>query len=240
MLGNFLFGREIIFIRPAHPAIDNDQAWLMLPRHFRDARNINILIVIIFLRPCFKFFRHVFPRPNSLGVATSRLASLTLGVPAFIAQQPQPVTVIPGQTAGFTVGAGGTPPFSFQWYLNCVTPLAGATFDTLVFTNVSEAESGSYCVLVSNAFGSEFSSPARLRVLSPPNFFFITRTGTVVTVTFSTLTNQNYTVQFKDMINAAEWSVLRKGSNLPGTGFPMNLQDPQATVPQRFYRVLLE
>jgi len=177
---------------------------------------------------------------NAGGAVTSRLASLTLGVPAFIAAQPLHVTVTPGQTAEFRVSAGGTPPLSYQWYSDCTTPLEGADSATLVLTNVSVAEGGSYCVLVSNAFGLELSSPALLRVLSPPDFFFITRTGTVVTLTFSTLTNQFYTVQLMDLINAEEWSILRKGSNRPGTGFPMILQDPEATSPQRFYRVLIK
>jgi len=177
---------------------------------------------------------------NSLGAVTSRLARLTIGVPAFIAAQPQTVTVIPGQTARFTVSAGGTPPLTYQWYFNCVSPVFGANSDTLELTNASPAQNGSYCVLVSNAFGSEFSLPALLRVLSPPDFFTLTRTGTVVTLTFSTITNQFYTVQFKDVLNAADWSVLQKGSNRLGTGFPITLQDSQATGPQRFYRILIQ
>ncbi|HEU0038318.1 MAG TPA: immunoglobulin domain-containing protein, partial [Verrucomicrobiae bacterium] len=177
---------------------------------------------------------------NSLGAVTSQLARLTLGVPAFIAAQPQNVTVIPGQTARFTVSAGGTPPLAYQWYFNCDSPVVGANSDTLQLTNTSPAQSGSYCVMASNAFGSEFSLSAVLRVLSPPDFFKITRTGTVVTLTFSTITDQFYTVQFKDVLNAAEWSVLLKGSNRPGTGFPMILQDPLARGPQRFYRILIQ
>jgi hypothetical protein len=128
----------------------------------------------------------------------------------------------------------------YQWYFNCESPVVGHNSDSLELTNVSLAQSGSYCVLVSNAFGSEFSLPARLRVLSPPDFFKITRTGTVVTLTLSTVTNQFYTVQFKDVLDAAAWSVLAKGSNRPGTGFPMILQDPQAGGPQRFYRLLIQ
>jgi hypothetical protein len=177
---------------------------------------------------------------NDSGAVTSRLAQLTLGVPAFIAGQPQPVTVIPGQTAAFTVGPGGTPPFSFQWFFNCATPLPAATAATLVLTNVSTTDIGSYCVMVSNAYGSAFSLPAGLRVLTPPEVFFITRTGSVVTLTFSTVTNQFYTVQFMDEVNASSWSVLRKGVNRTGTGFPIVLQDLQASGAQRFYRILVE
>jgi hypothetical protein len=177
---------------------------------------------------------------NSFGAVTSRLVRLTLGVPAFIVVPPQSVTVLPGRDAAFTVSPGGTPPFSFQWFFNCANPLGAATAPTLVLTNVSTPQSGLYCVRVSNAYGSVLSPPAVLRVLSPPNLFFITRTGSVVTVTFSTLTNQFYTVQFRDDINAGEWSALRKGSNRPGTGFPIILQDLQAGGARRFYRIRIE
>jgi hypothetical protein len=177
---------------------------------------------------------------NNLGAVTSHVATLSIGVPAFIAAQPRDVTVVSGASAQFTVGAGGTLPVSFQWYFNCNNPIAGANSATLMLPNVSVAQSGLYCVAVSNSLGSEFSRPAALRVLVPPDFFQLAATGTVVTLTFSTTTNQIYTVQYKDVITAAEWSVLRKGSNRLGTGFPLILPDPQATGSQRFYRVLVQ
>ena len=177
---------------------------------------------------------------NSLGVVTSQSATLQMGVAAFIAAQPQEVTVTPNATVQFTVGAGGTAPLSFQWYFNCDHPIAGGNSATLVLTNVSLAQNGRYCVVVSNHLGSETSQAAALRVLVPPDYFQIARTGSVVTLRFSTLTNQIYTVQYKDDIAAVEWSALRKGSNGLGLGSPMILQDPQATGLQRFYRVLIQ
>jgi len=177
---------------------------------------------------------------NGFGAATSQLARLTLGVPAFIAIQPQSVTARPGQTATFTVSPGGTPPFGYQWYFDCASPLGAATLSTLVVTNVNSADRGSYCVMITNAYGSAFSVPALLRVLIPPDLFFITRTGSVVTVTFSTVTNQTYTVQYTDEINPPEWLALRKGTGRPGTGLPIILQDLQATGSQRYYRILIE
>lgn len=177
---------------------------------------------------------------NNLGAVTSPLATLGIGVAAFIAAQPPDATVLPGDTAQFTVGAGGTLPVSYQWYFNCDNPIAGADAAMLVLTNVSVAQEGYYCVAVSNHLGAEFSRPAALRVLVPPDFFQITAAGSVVTLMFPTRTNHIYTVQYKDTLAAAEWSVLRKGSNRLGTGFPLMLQDPQATGPQRFYRVLIQ
>ncbi len=177
---------------------------------------------------------------NDLGSITSRLARLTLGVPAFVSVPPQSVTVTSGGTALFAVVGGGTPPLSYQWYFNCNTPLPGATEAILELTNVNPAQSGQYCVLVSNRYGAELSLPVSLRVLTPPDYLTLSRTGTIVTLEFSTLANQFYTVQFRDDLRTAEWSALRKGSNRPGTGLPMILQDPQATGPHRFYRILIE
>jgi hypothetical protein len=161
-------------------------------------------------------------------------------VPAFITAQPQDVTVAEGGSAQFTVGSGGTPPLIFQWYFKCNEPIGRADSETLLLTNVGVAESGAYCVVVSNHLGSEVSRPATLKVLVPPDFIQIARTGTVVTLKFPTLTNQSYSVQYKDAPEAEEWSVLRKGSNRPGTGFPLILPDLKPTSPQRFYRVLVQ
>ena len=177
---------------------------------------------------------------NLLGAVTSDEATLRIGVPASIAAQPQDLTVLPGATAQFTVGAAGTPPVSFQWYFNCASPIAGANSATLVLTNVNVAQGGLYCVAVSNNLGSEFSQPVALRVLLPPDFFQLVVMGAVVTLKFPTFTNQIYTIQYKDVLEAEAWSVLRTASNRPGTGFPLIMKDPEATGRQRFYRVLIQ
>ena len=64
-----------------------------------------------------------------------------------ITNQPSPQSVPVGGTANFTVGASGTPPLTYQWSING-TAIGGATNATLMLTNVTATEAGSYGVAV--------------------------------------------------------------------------------------------
>lgn len=103
---------------------------------------------------------------NSLGSATSAVATLTVQVPAGIATQPQNQSIFQGQAASFSVVASGTSPFSYQWSFNG-SALAGATNSTLSLTNVQQGQAGNYTVSVSNVLNSVTSSPASLAVAMP-------------------------------------------------------------------------
>jgi pectate lyase len=84
--------------------------------------------------------------------------------PPVIVSQPQDRTNSAGTTATFTVGVSGSPPFSYQWFLNSITPLSAGTNATLTLNNVQTGDSGGYSVLVSNSAGSITSSTAQLLV----------------------------------------------------------------------------
>jgi hypothetical protein len=75
--------------------------------------------------------------------------------------QPISVTNSVGSTANFTAHAVGSGPLSYQWYyIN--SPLAGATSNTLMLTNIQLANAGNYWVTVTNAYGSVTSSVVAL------------------------------------------------------------------------------
>ncbi|HEV2327466.1 MAG TPA: immunoglobulin domain-containing protein [Verrucomicrobiae bacterium] len=81
-----------------------------------------------------------------------------------------------GAGAGFKVVAGGTPPFSYQWYTNGVAianggAISGATNATLSISSVlpENASTNYYCV-VTNVYGAVTSTPASLVVYSTPQF----------------------------------------------------------------------
>ena len=80
---------------------------------------------------------------------------------------PQSQTVNAGSDVTFTVQANGSRPLSYQWFFG-TTAIGGQTTPSLLLTNVSSADSGSYTVQVFNAFGSAFAS-ATLTVTSPPS-----------------------------------------------------------------------
>jgi hypothetical protein len=86
--------------------------------------------------------------------------------PVYIITQPQSQTVTTGTTVTFSVLPGGLPPFSYQWSLNG-TNLMGATNEFLVLDDVQTNQAGNYEVLVTNDFGSAYSSTAVLAVNQP-------------------------------------------------------------------------
>ena len=82
--------------------------------------------------------------------------------------QPTNQTVSSGSSATFTIGVGGTPPFSYSWLLNG-TPIPGATDASYTTNNVPLSASGSqFSCLVSNAYGTTNSQVATLTVLALP------------------------------------------------------------------------
>lgn len=85
--------------------------------------------------------------------------------PAYIATPPHDQSVFAGNSATFSVVAGGTPPFTYQWWSNNV-PVPDATNDTFMLFNVSTDLDGStFFVTVTNAAGGTNSAPATLTVI---------------------------------------------------------------------------
>ena len=93
-------------------------------------------------------------------------------VPTII-EAPRSVTNFSGTTATFTVNASGTAPLAYQWRKD-VLPLAdggnvsGARSNVLTLANVQSADTGQYCVVVTNTAGSVTSRLASLALAVPP------------------------------------------------------------------------
>jgi sugar lactone lactonase YvrE len=107
---------------------------------------------------------------NSGGSVTSTPAILTVNpvpTPPGISAQPQNQVVSQGSTAGFSVTATGSTPFSYQW-LYSGTALAGVSASSYSVTNAQPANAGSYSVIVTNDYGSITSSMATLTVIVAP------------------------------------------------------------------------
>ena len=113
-------------------------------------------------------------REQCLRAATSSPVVLSvIAGPPFIVQQPASVNLAAGGTAHFTVVAGGSTPYSYQWSLNN-TPIAGATDATLVVSPIEPGDAGSYTVVVSNPHGSTNAGPAVLTLAAPPDIYAAT------------------------------------------------------------------
>ena len=105
---------------------------------------------------------------NSIGTVTSAAATLTVNasvVAPTITTQPVSQTVTVGQTATFTVVAGGTGPLTYVWKRG--TTVVGGNSATLSLSNVQTADAGSYTCTVSNSAGTVTSAAATLTV-NPP------------------------------------------------------------------------
>jgi hypothetical protein len=79
--------------------------------------------------------------------------------PPSIVSQPQSVDVLSGANVTFSVTANGTA-LTYQWLENNVD-IAGQTSSTLLLTNVTSRNQGTYAVVVSNAFADLHSRELR-------------------------------------------------------------------------------
>ncbi|MBL58169.1 MAG: hypothetical protein CMO75_00720 [Verrucomicrobiales bacterium] len=93
---------------------------------------------------------------------------VTVGkAPAGIVTQLTSVEATEGDGVSFKVEANGDEPIFYKWFKGD-TEIAGADGPVLELSNVSEADTGSYTVEVSNSAGSATSNAARLAVLLKP------------------------------------------------------------------------
>lgn len=95
--------------------------------------------------------------------APATLTILSLFVPPSITSQPYRSTAAVGSFLTFTVGASGTGPLTYQWFLGG-SPVAGATTATLTLQTVKMADAGTYSAVVGNPYGSSTSLGAVLTV----------------------------------------------------------------------------
>ena len=73
--------------------------------------------------------------------------------------------VYQGSTVSMSVAAVGVQPLACQWTWNGVS-VGGQTNSSLVFTNISLANNGTYAVIVTNIYGMATSSPVTVTVVA--------------------------------------------------------------------------
>jgi sugar lactone lactonase YvrE len=140
---------------------------------------------------------------DSLNATLRRVILGTAAAAPAVYLQPASGTATTGGTLLLTVGASGTAPFTYQWYLNG-SAIPGATAAAYSVSNVQQANAGSYTVSVSNAYGSATSAAATITVSTPPGYPQITTSpaggvlamggSLVLTVTASSATGYQWYV----------------------------------------------
>lgn len=101
---------------------------------------------------------------NPHGSVTSAPATLEIGSPPTITQQPQAASVGVGGTVSLSVSAYGAAP-TFRWLRNGA-PINDANSSTLRFEQVTDADAGLYAVEVSNLFGTTTSNWVQVNVVT--------------------------------------------------------------------------
>jgi hypothetical protein len=104
---------------------------------------------------------------NPVNQVTTNAVTLTVNAarPPVISQNPTSVVTNPGQPAGFSVVAGGSAPFHYQWSKDGV--IVGDDSPTLTINAVQSSDVGTYQVTVTNLVGQAVSTGATLK-LAPP------------------------------------------------------------------------
>jgi hypothetical protein len=92
---------------------------------------------------------------------------LTVNTPANITTAPVGGIVNGLSNVVLSVVAGGTAPFTYQWYFN-KAPIVGQQGSTLTLLSVTAANSGDYSVTVTNAGGNVTSGNVALTVEMTP------------------------------------------------------------------------
>src|SRR5262249_33240048 len=99
---------------------------------------------------------------GTCGNSASNSATLAIYDNLAVSSGPVSRTNCPGTTASFNVSATGTG-LSYQWSKGA-SALAGQTGTSLVLTNVSAADAGTYSVTVSGVCGSPATNSASLTI----------------------------------------------------------------------------
>jgi hypothetical protein len=171
---------------------------------------------------------------NSIGAVTSAPATLTVNFSPIITVQPTDQTVAAGATVTFVVVAVGSPSPTYQWLFNS-NNIPFATNFVYSKGNVRTSDAGQYQVIAYNSFGSYPSDPFTLRVLVSTTITPSRIVSNRFSLSYPTVSGQNYIVQYKNLLNASNWSTL---TNVAGTGGTVTNSD--SVTNSRFYRITIQ
>jgi hypothetical protein len=152
--------------------------------------------------------------------------------PPFILFQPRSTNVAPGQTAAFSVYAGGTA-LRYQWQFKG-TNISGATNAAYIISSAQLANAGNYRVILSNDTGNYPSDTAILSVGTVPSA--LGSAGRLPDGRFQFLLAGpagNYA--FDASTNLVNWIVLTNINS--SNGSVQFIDDSSTNYPHRFYRV---
>ena len=162
--------------------------------------------------------------------------------PPIITTQPTGQTNVGGTLVTFSVIATGTPPLSYIWQKN-TAPIGGLSGTSLILTNVTRINSGTYRIVITNIAGSITSSNAVLLVRVPQHLGTPVQLpdGTLVLVSsdadggiISAADLPRFAAQAST--NLVNWNTLPGALTL--TNSSLRFYDATTNGPMRFYRII--
>ena len=156
-------------------------------------------------------------------------------LPPDFAASPSSELVYAGSNATLSATPFGTAPFTYQWLSNGVV-IAGATNNTLNFSNVGLSATANYQVVVSNSLGIVTSSVASLTVGLHP--FINSISNGVGSVAFSFTSTPRFTNRLWATTNLstplAQWAAI--ATNVADTNGASRFTDTNVTgISNKFY-----
>ena len=174
-------------------------------------------------------FNFTVTATDTNGCTGTQAYSFNVVVPASIVTPPSSYTVSQNDSVTFTVGTGGTSPFTYQWQLNG-TNISGANGSSYNVPNADGTTAGSYTVVVCNAANCVTSSAGILTLLGldiHPVLHISGPVGTPYRIDYS-----------EDLIAPINWQVL---TNIILPTSPYLFPDPTpARQAKRFYRAIAQ
>lgn len=157
-------------------------------------------------------------------------------IPPAVLSQPFTARIGIGQSATFTVTAGGTTPLRYQWRLNGAN-IASATASSFTRANAQAAQFGYHTVVITNLSGAVTSAPIFLICTNPPGPLSLddglTVSNGVVRIPFAAAVGRYYSMEAST--NLTQWTPLTNFINLEARGVCLDSESDAS--PQRYYRL---
>jgi hypothetical protein len=169
-------------------------------------------------------------------------AITSTNVPPTITQPPTNQVVQLGASTSFAVTATGSPPLTYQWLFNGTNltnnaQITGAQTNVLNLSSVTTNNSGTYEIIVSNAYGATNASATLTVVVPQPVIETVQRAGGLVNFTWSSVSNQMYIIQSTTNLATSNWTNL--GATITATNSTSTTTEPIGTNRSQFYRIMV-